>query len=115
MNKDKEDKECKEVIDQYIPDINKGIRNVLENIYNAGWHNGRHADRDKWSKCGYLIIDPDKIEEIKKKLDNNPCKNCKYSTPTRLTGCLMNPQKCEEYQKYSLLCELIKYFKFGTL
>ena len=105
------EKECKEIIGRYSPDINKSINHVLENIYNAGWHDGRHAERDRWSKCEYLIIAPDKMDKIAKILDNPPCKNCEFSTTERLTGCLAVPQKCEKYQEYSLLCELIKYFK----
>ena len=45
------EEDCKKIIDRYSPDINKSINHVLENIYNAGWHDGRHAERDKWSKC----------------------------------------------------------------
>ena len=51
------------------------------------------------------------MDKIAKILDNPPCKNCEFSTTERLTGCLAVPQKCEKYQEYSLLCELIKYFK----
>ena len=66
------EKECKKIIDRYSPDINKSINHVLENIYNAGWQDGRHAERDRWSKCEYLIIAPDKMDKIAKILDNPP-------------------------------------------
>lgn len=101
----------KEIIDRYSPDITNSMTHVLENIYNAGWQAGRKAEREKWSKCEYLMIAPEKMEKIKQICENPPCKNCKCKTMDRLTGCLANPQTCEEYQEYSLVCELIKYFK----
>lgn len=100
----------KEIIDRYTPDIVSGMSCVLENIYNAGWHSGRKEEREKWSSCGYLMIDPCKIADIKDKVKVSPCKNCKCYTRERLTGCLANPQTCDEYQEYSFLCELLKYF-----
>lgn len=67
------------------------------------------TDKNKINSHYKQIIN--KNQEIKEYLDNPPCKNCEYSTSKRLIGCLRLPSKCEEYQEYSLLCELTKYFK----
>ncbi len=103
----------KEIIERYTPDISSSVSHTLENIYNAAWHNGRKAEREKLSKCGYLIIDPEKMDKVAQICGNPPCTNCKCKTKDRLTGCLANPQTCEEYQEYSLVLELIKYFNFN--
>ena len=74
------------------------------------FNNNIKLARERLAK-GEVFADTKPEDKIAKILDNPPCKNCEFSTTERLTGCLAVPQKCEKYQEYSLLCELIKYFK----
>lgn len=86
------------------------FESILKDAYISGWHEGRHYDRDKWSKCEYLIIDPSRIQEIEEKLKDYPCKNCASATEDLKIGCYTGKTVCQKFQNYLFLQELVYHF-----
>ena len=97
MNKEKRQK----IIEQY--------QHWQTELYNSAWHEGRHECREKFANCGYLIIDPEKYDELFKIAKTDPCEFCKDYDPSYKRGC--TKAHCDLKDKQSDALELIAWFK----
>lgn len=102
-----EKKVFEEILDNM--DFTKRAKTLLTDIYMRGYHDGRHAERKKLIESGYLIIDPNKKEQLKKDCQD-PCKFCEYYTPEYKIGCTYNPKDCKNKQKQFTAIEIQSYF-----
>ena len=85
------------------------IKYMMTDLYMKAYHNGRHAERDRLCKDGFLIINPDKINEIKN-ICIDPCENCKEKVTYLKIGCKANPKECERKQKQLRALEIMTWF-----
>ena len=83
---------------------------TLRDLASSYYHAGRHAERDKLVKSGYLMINPEKIEELKKDL-HDPCSVCEFHVQDYKMGCSVDPKHCERKKKQFLAIEIDQYFK----
>ena len=88
----------------------KDARHLHDEAYFAGFHLGRHKEREMLVNCGWLQINPDKKEEIQKALED-PCKYCEHYTKEYKIGCTNDPKKCERKQLQFNAIEVMTYFK----
>ena len=105
---DLEEKVFKEILDK--SGYTDKMKSVLTNLYMRAYHDGRHAERDRLVKDGYLIIDPNKIDELNKQAFN-PCEGCTERADYLKIGCKANPKECELKQKQLRALEILTYFK----
>ena len=87
----------------------KDAKRLHNEAYFAGFHHGRHKERDMLVKSGYLQIRPEKMEELKSVM-NNPCAGCVNRTEDLKIGCLIDPKKCPLKQKQLDAIEIFTYF-----
>lgn len=92
-------------------DIKKKIENLIDESYQNGYHDGRHAYRDKLINSGLICINPNKRDELLKICNNSPCLNCEYYNPNIKIGCNGNSQKCNRMQSFLTALEIKKYFE----
>ncbi len=103
-----EERVFNEILDKngYIDKTKK----VLTDLYMRAYHEGRHKERDRLVNSGFVIIDPNKVEELNKACDN-PCINCEHYNPWIKIGCSFNPQECEKKQKQLHAPEIKAWFR----
>ena len=86
------------------------MKHVLTDLYMRAYHNGRHAERDRLIKDGFLIINPDKMQELEYQA-KNPCEGCAERADYLKIGCKANPKECELKQKQLRALEILTHFK----
>lgn len=87
----------------------KYAKRAHDEAYFAGFHHGRHKQREQYVQSGWLILDPSKIDEIKYAAEN-PCEGCKNRVDYLKIGCKEDPTRCDLKQKQMLAIELLTYF-----
>lgn len=83
-------------------------KKAYDEAYFAGFHRGRHKQREKWANSGWIQIIPDKLEEIKFAA-NDPCINCVNRADYLKIGCKVDPKECGLKQKQFLAIEILTY------
>lgn len=83
-------------------------KKAYDEAYLAGFHNGRHKQRERWANSGWIQITPDKLEEIKFAA-NDPCINCINRADYLKIGCKVDPKECDLKQKQFLAIEILTY------
>lgn len=91
-------------------DIKKNIENLIDESYSNGYHDGRHAYRDKLVNSGLICINPNKRDELLKICNYSPCLNCEYFNNEVKIGCMSKPRECKYMQQYLMALEIKKYF-----
>ena len=86
------------------------MKRVMTNLYMKAYHDGRHEERSRLVKEGYLIIDPNRIDELNRQAFN-PCEGCTQRADYLKIGCKANPKECEQKQKQLRALEILSYFK----
>lgn len=86
------------------------VKKIMTNLYMKAYHDGRHAERNKLIKDGFLIIDPNKVDELRRQ-SMNPCESCSKKADYLKIGCTTNPQECELKQKQLRAIEILNHFK----
>lgn len=86
------------------------MKHMMSDLYMRAYHDGRHAERDRLVKDGYLIIDPNKFDELNSKCQD-PCNNCKYKSDYLKIGCNNNPKECKKKQEQLRAMEIMAWFK----
>ena len=86
----------------------KEITKIFDDFYNYGYTNGRHICRKKYIESGYLIVNPEKQEQLLKDCED-PCKYCEHYEPAYKRGCTLS-EPCEQKQKQFNALEIKKYF-----
>jgi len=92
--------------------VNEGVktaRRLHDDAYFAGFHRGRHKERESLVNSGWLIINPEKREEINKALED-PCIYCNHYTKEYKIGCTKDTKTCTKKQKHILANEINLYF-----
>ena len=84
-------------------------KSIFDDIYAAGFHNGRHKEREALVNSKWLIIDPNKREEFEKCLED-PCKYCEHYVKEYKQGCSFGSSRCEQKQKQMFAHEIKLYF-----
>ena len=105
---DLEEKVFKETLDE--SGYTNKMKRVLTDLYMRAYHDGRHAERDRLLKGDFLIIDPNKKEELEN-LCQDPCRTCPHYTSDYRIGCTKNPKECADKQKQLHAMEIITWFK----
>lgn len=90
------------------PSYSVRIRAIFKDIYTGAYHEGRHAEREKLAKSGFLTVDPEKFEEFRANLED-PCRFCSNYTTEYKIGCTVG-KACPKYEKHLLCLEILKYF-----
>lgn len=83
-----------------------------DEAYFAGFHRGRHKLRDTYVNSKWLILNPNKLTDIKFAAED-PCLNCINRADYLKIGCKADPKKCELKQKQFLAIELLTYFNIN--
>jgi len=107
---DLEEKVFKEILDNQ--GYTEKMKHMMTNIYMRGYHDGRHAERDKLVKGDYLIINPEKINELNEKCQN-PCNGCEFKSDYLKIGCNNNPKECQKKQEQLRALEILTWFKIN--
>lgn len=105
---DLEEKVFKEILDDQ--GYTKKIKHMMTDLYMRAYHDGRHAERDRLVKDGYLIINPEKIKELEQKCQD-PCIGCSERTDYLKIGCKANPKECKLKQEQLRAMEVRTWFK----
>ena len=103
-----EEKVFKEILDKQ--EYTKNIKHIMTDLYMRAYHDGRHAERDNLRKDGFLIIDPEKINELEKRCID-PCLTCDKRADNLKIGCSANPNKCKLKQDQFRAIEVRTWFK----
>jgi hypothetical protein len=93
--------------------VEKAIEKIgpnLKELAKSCYHAGRHDERNKLANSGYLIINPEKEEQLKKDC-NDPCTICEFHEKDHKMGCSVNPTNCALKKKQFLAIEIEQYFK----
>ena len=104
---DLEEKVFKEMLDNQ--GYTKKFKYMMTDLYMRAYHDGRHAERDRLVKDGYLIINPDKLQDLEYK-SQDPCVGCAERTDYLKIGCKANPKECELKQQQLRALEIISWF-----
>ncbi len=104
---DLEEKVFKEILDNQ--GYTKKFKSMMTDLYMRAYHDGRHAERDRLVKDGFLIIDPERIDELKN-ICIDPCYNCKERVDYLKIGCKANPKECEIKQQQLRALEIMSWF-----
>lgn len=104
---DLEEKVFKEILDNQ--GYTKKFKSMMTDLYMRAYHDGRHAERDRLCKDGFLIIDPERIDELKN-ICIDPCYNCKERVDYLKIGCKANPKECELKQQQLRALEIMSWF-----
>lgn len=105
---DLEEKVFKEILDDQ--GYTKKIKYMMTDLYMRAYHDGRHAERDRLVKDGFLIINPDKIDELNK-LVLDPCIGCTERADYLKIRCKANPKECKRKQEQLRAIEVKTWFK----
>lgn len=84
------------------------IKKKFDEVYDFAFHRGRHKCRCKYVESGYLIVDPNKKEQLLKECED-PCKYCDKYEPAYKRGCTLSTS-CEKKDKQFDALEIKKYF-----
>jgi len=106
---DLEEKVFKYILDEN-KDYTKKIKYIMTDLYMRAYHNGRHTERDRLIKDGFLVINPDKEKELRQQACD-PCEGCIEKTYYLKIGCKANPKECELKQKQLRALEILTHFK----
>ena len=104
---DLEEKVFKEILDDQ--GYTKKFKYMMTDLYMRAYHDGRHAERDRLVKDGYLIINPDKLQDLKYK-SQDPCVGCRERADYLKIGCKANPKECELKQQQLRALEIMSWF-----
>ena len=104
---DLEEKVFKEILDDQ--GYTKKFKSMMTDLYMRAYHDGRHAERDRLCKDGFLIIDSERIDELKN-ICIDPCYNCKERVDYLKIGCKANPKECEIKQQQLRALEIMSWF-----
>lgn len=85
------------------------VKKIMTNLYMKAYHDGRHTERDRLIKDGFLIINPDKKRELET-LAKNPCEGCSERADYLKIGCKANPKECKFKQKQLRALEILTHF-----
>ena len=85
------------------------VKKIMTNLYVKAYHDGRHAERDRLIKDGFLIINPDKKRELET-LAKNPCEDCSERADYLKIGCKAYPKECKLKQKQLRALEILTHF-----
>lgn len=80
----------------------------IDNIWSTGWHNGKEDLLNRLIHSEFVIIDPDKIEDLKS--SKNPCEGCEHFTTMLKIGCNIGKSKCKKWQEFSWHRDLYDWF-----
>ena len=105
---DLEEKVYKELLDE--TEYTSKMKRIMTDLYMRAYHDGRHAERDRLVKDGYLIIDPDKLNELEWKCQD-PCTSCIERADYLKIGCKANPKECKLKQEQLRAIEVRTWFK----
>jgi len=105
---DLEEKVYKELLDE--TEYTSKMKRIMTDLYMRAYHDGRHAERDRLVKDGYLIIDPNKLNELEWKCQD-PCTNCIERADYLKIGCKANPKECKLKQEQLRAMEVRTWFK----
>jgi len=103
-----EEKVFKEILDNQ--EYTKKIKYIMTDLYMKAYHDGRHIERDRLVKDGYLIIDPNKFDELNNKCQD-PCDSCEFKSDYLKIGCSNNPKECQKKQEQLRAIEVRTWFK----
>lgn len=84
------------------------VKKQFDDIYSFAFHKGRHKCRRKYLESNYLIIDPEKKEQLLKDCED-PCRYCENYEPSYKQGCSLSIS-CKKKEKQMLAIEIKKYF-----
>ena len=84
-------------------------KQLHKSIFYNGYHTGRHVCKKNLVQSGWLIIDPNKKEELNQALED-PCKYCEHYVNEYRQGCSLDPSKCQQKEKQMLAIEIKTYF-----
>lgn len=104
---DLEEKVFKEILDDQ--GYTKKFKTIMTDLYMRAYHDGRHAERDRLVKDNYLIIDPNKLNELEEKCQD-PCDNCSERADYLKIGCKANPKECKLKQEQLRAIEIRTWF-----
>lgn len=105
---DLEEKVFKEILDDQ--GYTKKIKYMMTDLYMKAYHDGRHAERDRLVKDGFLIINPNKIDDLNE-LVLDPCIGCTERADYLKIGCKANPKECKRKQEQLRAIEVKTWFK----
>lgn len=105
---DLEEKVFKDILDEKNDYIKK-IKYLMTDLYMRAYHHGRHTERDRLIKDGFLVINPDKEKELRQQACD-PCENCTEKINYLKKGCKVNPKECELKQKQLRALEILTHF-----
>jgi len=103
-----EQKVFEEYLDKY--EYTNKMKQIMTDLYMQAYHDGRHAERDRLVKSGFLIIDSDKLVELEQKCQD-PCVGCIERADYLKIGCKANPQECKLKQEQLRAMEVRTWFK----
>jgi len=104
---DLEEKIFKEMLDDQ--GYTKKFKHMMTDLYMKAYHEGRHAERYNLRKDGFLIIDPERIDELKNRCID-PCLNCDKRADYLKIGCKENPKECKIKQQQLRALEIMSWF-----
>ena len=102
-----EEKVFKEILDDQ--EYTKKFKIIMTDLYMKAYHDGRHAERDRLVKDNYLIIDPNKLNELENKCQD-PCTGCTERADYLKIGCKTNPKECKLKQEQLRAIEVKTWF-----
>lgn len=105
---DLEEKVFNEILDNQ--GYTKKFKTIMTDLYMRAYHDGRHAERDRLVKDGYLIIDANKLHELECKCQD-PCIGCTQRADYLKIGCKANPKECQLKQEQLRAIEVRTWFK----
>ena len=108
MIMDLEEKVFKEILDDQ--GYTNKFKHLMTDLYMRAYHDGRHAERDRLVKGGYLIINPEKFNELDNKCQD-PCDGCEFKSDYLKIGCSNNPKECQKKQEQLRVMEIMTWFK----
>ena len=104
---DLEEKVYKELLDE--TEYTSKMKRIMTDLYMRAYHDGRHAERDRLVKDGYLIVDPTKLIELEQKCQD-PCIGCTERADYLKIGCKANPKECKLKQEQLRAIEVKTWF-----
>jgi len=105
-----EEKVFNEVLDQ--EGYTKKIKYIMSELYTRGYHDGRRNCRKKFVDSNYLIVDPNKVNQLLEDCQD-PCRYCENFEPSYKRGCTLT-ETCDKKQKQLDAIEIEKYFLNGN-
>lgn len=87
-------------------DIQSYIDKALYMQFNEGYHEGRHVERKKLLKSGWLQIKD--IDEVRQAA-LSPCSNCEHRCSETKMPCLKK-DSCKKLERQFLALEILNYF-----